>query len=435
MVNLNKLLVSLILLLQMMSCCRPDRHSGESLTETNRQLLIGDWYPEGERVNKKSSDTLEVVTLTRDYLDKFTLNSYLFMENNICENHLGFYEYGDPIDGYILSYPLKYSIRKRPSSYDWETEGPRWLDNIIRSYGNRSIYRLYNDSLFIYDPGFKKWFNRRIEFPSTDTLRLYSHTDSVCETYIRKTYRIEKQPLLEQLIFKYPATSYAYSSLFSIRRSGEYLRVSYDGKVYFGNLKREIFEQIENRFKIANHIFPLRSYNCSKDPRREEPGPGITFVMDGEMKTMDHVYHYVNLEDREFYQAFFSALFLPDYVHIDSFRNFPEHMPDDFRDKIRSHWEFIKNDSTTLALFSTESFYLKTLILDAKQSTTEFTPVYKMTGYDNKNSKFFIQAKTDGRYYRYLQDDDSITLDIGFNFIERYGLEERLSSEKVVARY
>lgn len=407
--------------------CISTEYNKNTLTEINQRLLIGEWYPQDEYCIEYHLDS-EPQAMTSgefEFLLKFNLNTYRFLDDDICENYLGFYEYGDPENGYNLSYPNGILFNKRPSLYDGP-KGPRWLDNIIRSYGNRSKYRVNGDSLHIYEPGLKKWIDQRMVFHTKDSLTLFSRNDSVSETYIRNTIKVNKKRYIDQIIVKYPETSYSDYTLFSIQRSGEYLSISSQDKFYTGRLEEGAFEQIEDMFKKANQVTPLESYYYSNRPQGDGYGPDITFIMNGQMKTLESVFEYVPITERTFYHAFFSTLFMPDYVHIKPNYNYPQHLPVDIQNQLWGFWKFVNSDSSEIGLFSTECLYLMTQMLESKHSIQEFDPTYKLMDYDYRSGKYTLRAETDGQYYRYLSNGVSVTLDIGFNFIKEYELEKRL---------
>ena len=411
--------------------CTSTEYNKSTLTEINRQqLLIGEWYPQSEYCIEYPLDSEPQVMAPGEFefLFKFCLNAYRFFDDNICENHLGFYEYGDPENGYSLSYPYRIPFDKRPSLYDG-SEGPRWLDNIIRSYGKRSPYRVYDDSLFIYEPGLKKWIGQRMVFHTTDSLTLFSRNDSISETYIRKTIRVKKKRFIDQIIVKYPETSYSSYTQFSIQRSGEYLSISDRGEFCTGKLGEGVFEQIEDMFKKADQATPLAFYRYSDKSFGDGYGPDITFIMNGQMKTLESVFWCVPMTERAFYHAFFSVLFMPDYAHIKPNLTDPQHLPADTQNQLWGFWKFVRSDSTEIGLFSTECLYLMTQMLKSKLATQEFDPTYKLMDYDYRSGKYTLRAETDGRFYRYLSDGVSVTLDIGFNLIEKNELEKRLSPQ------
>lgn len=420
------------LFLFLLACCAPKEEMeaplNEALTASNQALIVGDWYP------------VDTVPLN--------LNGYRFMTDNLCRNHLGFYEYIDPVNGPVLSRPDIWNIH--PDSSSRQAPGYAWIDNMIRCYGHQTVYEIRNDRLKIFDPARQDWVEQHLEFPSADTLVLINRTGSIRETYIRKTDPVtDDKRMFDELFLYFPGSVYSDEVFLSVKHTDMLYNRSFRRSLLSkGIITKGTYQQIESRFRQANVITLLTVYSSTHEGLQtiDKKIPNITFLMEGKINTLHDPVGQVPASNREFYWAYFSALFLQDYIHL---------IPDDWFYEYEysifyGMWwqdaslEFQRKDSTIIRLFPDEDFYLRTLLLDAKPVTRSFYPQYLLavSGEEKKN------IQTDGRYYKYIFEEeehdepqtqtyyiDSIfhddyenpywkTYDIGFNFIEKYGLDQ-----------
>ena len=95
---------------------------------------------------------------------------YLFMEDGLCKNNLGFFDYFIS-ESYLLHAPYVYCLDSGSPTY---LTGATELNNVRRYYGNRTYYKIEEDTLRIYDPAKNAWFNQHISFQSPDTMILSS---------------------------------------------------------------------------------------------------------------------------------------------------------------------------------------------------------------------------------------------------------------------
>lgn len=419
------------LFLLLLVCCGPKEEKeaplNEVLTASSQAMILGDWYP------------VDSVPLN--------LNGYSFMTDNLCRNHLGFYEYIDPVNGPVLSRPDTWNIHPDSSR---QAPGYAWIDNVIRCYGHQTVYEIRNDRLKIFDPVRQDWVEQRMEFASADTLVLINNTGYVRETYIRKNDSVtDGKRMFDELILYFPASLYSDEVFLSVKHTDMLYNRSFRRSLLSkGIITKGTYQQIESRFRQANVITPLTIYNFTRDTLQtmDKRIPRISFVINGKISTLYDPVSQVPASDREFYWAYFSALFLQDYIHL---------IPDDWvytyeHSIFYGIWwqdtplEFQRKDSTIIRLFPDEDFYLRTLLLEAKPVTRSFHPQY-LLGVSGKEKK---DIQTDGRYYKYIFEEEEDaepqtqaydidlifhddyenpyrkTYDIGLNFIEEYGLDQ-----------
>jgi len=352
-----------------------------------RSQILGEWYP----------------------LDEENLIGYHFMENNRCENKLGYYEYFDSIYG-----PPKIECFEKCQIYShWE--------NIINYRGNTTFYDIQKDCLILFDLTKKTLIHRKFRFLSSDTLLLSNPDTQIDEKYYRKSYPVDNEAILDEVIFFLPAISrYNMREKYvSIKKTGEVVICTgsrWDFHSY--KMNKEDFDRIEYLFKKADRsilmekqIFPRKIFPSFI----ESTNSSISFVRGNKIKTIETPVETINT--KEFLWAYFSVLFGLSQMHltpckIDDYDNlifFPE--------IVFSALKF-HTKNRTLDLSGSECFYLRNLISQGKETKQTFIPIYKLkeSFYDKEG------IKTDGRFYRCIQNGREITIDIGFNFIEENGL-------------
>lgn len=409
------------------NCCKLENNS----TIIIQNSIVGEWYPLDNMVilKDRSTDEIEIRNAKN-----FNMTGYQFMENGICKNNLGFYEYIDQ-DALVLDHPYKQWRSEDESDICTDyIDDYKWLGNIKHSFGNQTSYLINNDTLKIFNPSKKDWDKYKIDFLSHDTLSLLSDKNNTRELYVRKYYISDKEQIVDQIICYYPLTCTSNRKFFSIQCSDDFISCEYfnnDRKFQATKMKEGTFRQIERLFKKAETVSPLMNIQLiGEDEGRKEKAstmrysiyePKITFVKNGKTKTLNSIFYDVSLENREFYWAYLSTLFLFDYEDIKcNVINFESSIGklnlDDF-----DSFLFIKNDSIQIKIHPTERFYLATLLYQARKVIEDFKAIYKLEGIKDHINKI----ETDGRYFRYTsKEGKEITLDIGFNFIEVNGLDQ-----------
>jgi len=390
-------------------------------TKKHQKLIIGDWYP-------------VMLELDNEHLYDIELDEgYRFTEDKLCENKAGFYSY---------FYPAGRTVE---SPYGYEFEDSTWfcnalwkdifhsdywedmLFNVNQAYGNNTSYFIDKDTLSIFDLGKKRWMKYKINFAGKDTMSMSFRNEDrgffVKKTFIRKIYEeVDKEPLVNQIIFHTNATCYTGTKLLLIRRDGLLFSYGYyeTGKFFIARISEAEFERIEALFKIANLKEILEKCDDFVSTRSMSV-PYISFVTeDDKIKTIRHPYltclYPINME---FYWAYLSGVFLPDVSQLKPYRL--EEYSDFISDFVSFYDDFtdirLYDDNKRYALPWTELFYIVALLSEAKEVTD-----LKVTS--TIEPKYYIgrekTIKTDGRYFLYKNRfGKEIILDIGFNALEK----------------
>ena len=376
----------------------------QNVTDINRAQILGEWYP----------------------LDIENLEGYHFMENNLCENKLGYY------DRYSFSnkksdWPGQYvSTYKEDSSRQIHFD--EWC--IINYQGNTTFYKVDKDSLRIYDLTKKKLVNWEIKFLSKDTMLLSSNNDSIVNKFVRRDYQTDTIPLFDEIVFSLKSSTpvnIGDDRYISINRDGEVITFLPEG-YNLVKMNEKAFEDIENRFKKADIKTIIANYKRENKQESEFVKSSITFVKgDKIVLSLENPIETINT--KEFLWAYLSALFCLSYNQLDLYNNrdfysWSNHFPEIFfvetafyaRDHI---WE----------LYGSERFYLRGLIKKAGLTNTTFIPKYIL-----RNPSIYDATRkfeTDGRFFRYKEKDgERFTLDLGFNFIEENNLADKFRKNK-----
>jgi hypothetical protein len=162
--------------------------------------------------------------------------------------------------------------------------------------------------------------------------------------------------------------------------------------------------------------------------------PTITFVKDHKMATVAgpvwgtdvfEGYEERDYHSREFNWAYRQSLYLEQQMPVQPFDASKYVLDSTFYSRDFTGFLFKNNNNQELSLYSSEDFYLWTQLLQAKKVEVDFTPVYQVIGVKNK----YIQS--DGRYFRYQTDKgETVTLDLGFNFIEENELGDKFEDRR-----
>ncbi|GHT68436.1 hypothetical protein AGMMS50239_33490 [Bacteroidia bacterium] len=374
----------------------------QNVTERNKTQILDEWYP----------------------LDAENLEGYHFMENNLCENKLGYYDrYFSKKKENDWSEQIVYADEKDDSYQIYFDE-----QTIINYQGNTTFYEIYRDSLRIYDLAKRKLVNWRIKFLSKDTMLLSSNNDSILNKFVRRNCQLDTIPLFDEIIFSLDGSSTTSldDKYMLIKRNGEVVSLSSYGSNRY-KMNENAFENIENRFKKANIKTIIANYKRENKQESEFIKSSITFVK-GNKIVFSLENPIMNINTKEFLWAYLSALFCTSYNQLEFSKDYDmssNYIPELF------FWQtgFFTEDGI-LKLYNSERFYLLNLINKANKTDQDFTPIYTFrhlpifTKFYNKTPKF----KTDGRFYWYQEneyDKKKVTLDLGFNFIEVNNLADK----------
>ncbi|MDR3340016.1 MAG: hypothetical protein LBT25_08015, partial [Candidatus Symbiothrix sp.] len=255
--------------------------------------------------------------------------------------------------------------------------------------------------------------------------------------YARAIYPVSDENLFDQIIididfFEYKTISIDKSgNLFFL---GKY-RTFFDG-LHTSEEGKRAFKQIELLFREANAQVRFIDGFPQKLDTIEDSWmiPTITFVKDHKMATiigpvlgnLCEEYEGRDYHSREFKWAYRQSLYLEQQMPVQPFDASKYVLDSTFYSRDFPRFVFFRNGIHTVSLYSSEYFYLWTQLLQAKKVEVNFTPIYKIVC-DLTNK--YIQS--DGRYYRYQTDKgETITLDLGFNFIEENDLGDKFEDRR-----
>ncbi|RXF72385.1 DUF6438 domain-containing protein [Arcticibacter tournemirensis] len=362
----------LILILQIFISCIDQSPS------KYQSLLIGEWKQVVEPPKPLKNGSGGVVL--EPPAGKVLLG-YRFFAGNKCESRTGFY-------------------RLNPNSRKYGA-GRLFL-------GNRTQYKIEEDSLKIYDPGDRTWYGWKIEGITADTLRLRSNTNLQIR-YAKANYESNKRLLYDQIIV---STSGCYgtcpinNTLITSRGDVLYYGEEYNTKE--GPQKSKItlsrFKEIEQAFFKAN--LPSLNEDYFSEWTDDET-ISVSFIRNGRIiKTVED---YGRAAPTELYWAYTPLRYLYQSLDLDTINNLPL--------GLNIKVEGFTYGEKICVLKKSEQFYLWSILKNAKITNRPFQKEYKLvfSGQDQ-----LVTVETDGRFYRFiLKDGHQKTYDIGFNFITR----------------
>ncbi|MFP9114813.1 DUF6438 domain-containing protein [Flavobacterium sp. RHBU_3] len=278
-------------------------------------------------------------------------------------------------------------------------------DRIVVGYdGKKCTYTIGADSLKIVLGSGKVWQAYKIEYLKGDMLSLRVNSCEVVKM-ARMHYAIN------------PAEHYdAIEVISSLGR----MKIDSKGNVLYkansitgsegylqGNVTKEKYSQFERDFLKAN-VVSLDTFYASK--ASDGATAIVSFIRNG--KTVKKVQDDEQSSPAEFQWAYRNLIYLFTDKNLKPYRSkYPE----------MTEWGVIFSEGEKeYILMWLEQYTLVTGLDKAKTVTITFNSKYKMQyGHEHK------MVITDGRYYKFPPEDGSKTLDLGYNFIERNGLEKR----------
>nr|WP_315151212.1 DUF6438 domain-containing protein [uncultured Flavobacterium sp.] len=355
-----------LLLLTLISCeKKPTNNYGNK--------IIGEWIFEKENPKRKN------------YF--YTDFSYSFDKNGNCESKPGYYDTKE-----------KTEKKERKTIF----------------YGTKTKYKIEDDSLYIFNLVTKKWDASKIVGINTKNLKLNSEKNIVLEFSKIKYKENENENFDKIIISKSPCFGSCPINDIEINKNGN---VDYSGSYYNsknGFFKSKIssnhFNEIELSFKKTNYLNLEDKYSANWTDDQEV---SVTFIKDN--KIIKSITDYgrqspklfrINIEPLIY---LYQKLKLVENKTIKDFQNI--------------NLRFEKGNKI-INLTSSEVFYLSNLLSNSKVSNKTFKTDYR-TEYDVDYDVSRIE--TDGRFFKiFSKKESSITLDLGFNFIEKNELTERM---------
>ncbi|SHM10139.1 DUF6438 domain-containing protein [Flavobacterium saccharophilum] len=312
---------------------------------------------------------------------------YSFKENDIYDNKLGFYK--------------RIKKTKTHGSYNF-------------FLGNKSKYKIKNDSLKLFDLSSNTWDSYKISSITSDTLTILG-SDAKPTQFLKKKYVIDNTANFDNVIISSsgcygncPVSSVLINKNGSIIYNG--LFYTYPKGLYQSSFNPKLFTKIETDFQKTNWKKLNDRYIAS---HTDDETITITFIKNN--KIIKTITDYGNESPTEFcwtytpLRFFYQKLKLRKINHNRNYLN--------FRDIT-----FEAKDQEC-ALTDSESFYLMTFLLNAKENVFNFEKKYTIKYWSNDVYKYIF---SDGQYFQFrLENGKQITLDLGYNFLEKNDLMQR----------
>lgn len=282
-------------------------------------------------------------------------------------------------------------------------------------YGTNTKYKIVDDSLYIFNLVSKKWDACKIVVINSNTLKLNFDNKGGLEFSKLNYKENEKEDFDKIIISKSPCFGSCPINDIEINKNGEiyYYGTHYNSKN--GYFKSQInlneFNDIEKSFKKVNFLNLKDNYSANWTDDQEV---NVTFVKDNKIiKSISDYgrqspkYFRINIEPLTY---LYQKLKLVENKTIKEFQNI-------------NYFRFEKGNKI-INLTSSESFYLLNLLSKSKLTDKTFKSEYT-TDFDIDYDVSRIE--TDGRYFKvFSKNKTSITLDLGFNFIEKNELTKSL---------
>lgn len=300
----------------------------------------------------------------------------------------------------------------------WVDESGGYDKRKFHYSGNKTKYKIKDDSLMVFIPHFKVWSSQKIFSIKDDTL--------VVETAPKKYRKFIRQHYKINTAEKYDAIIVSSSSCYGscpiadalIERNG---KVTYHGSHnnlidgnYTGKITTAEYLDLEREFKKAG-IDTLRTDYAAT--HTDDQTITVTFIREG--KIYKTISDYGFQSPSELISASNQTRFLYQQLKLEKVK-----LP--FPDLRKGYIGFDDKDRSCYLKLS-EQFFLITEIEKSRVVNHSFEGVYTLQYGDYGNKKFI---NTDGRYYKFPLEYGGKTIDLGYNFIERNGLEKRFEKHE-----
>lgn len=377
---MRKLKTLFILSITLISC--------NTKTRNYEKLIVGDWEKVIEKI--EISENSEIVILPPRQNRGGNIG-YYFAENGVFENKLGYFG-------------------KNKKDSEGRTKS--------QFLGTQTKYKIVDDGLETYDLTSNKWENIKIDKLTKDSLIL-EYKDKSKEKFAKRNYNTAKVRSFDKIIV---STSGCYGSCpvtdIIISKSGE---IIYNGEMYVNKkglfkskISQEDFLKIETDFKKANYINLKDEYIAN---HTDDMTLTVTFVENNQI--IKTITDYGRESPTELKWAVLPIIFLNQKIRLEQFKNSKAYIDFGFGD--------FEKGNEICVLTKSECFYLSNLLQNCKEENVNFKSKYIIRYWSNDNKK---KVETDGQYYKFqIEKDKFITLNLGFNFLEKNNLLKRLRNK------
>ncbi|MFP9099664.1 DUF6438 domain-containing protein [Flavobacterium sp. RHBU_24] len=289
---------------------------------------------------------------------------------------------------------------------------------LIYYSGRKTKYKIKDSMLMVFNPVEKNWYFEKIYSLNGDTL-IYKLEAKKYRRFTRQHYKINPNEKYDAIIVS-ASPCFGSCPIADVRidRNGT---VTYQGS--YNNLKNGNFTAtisakdylaLEREFKKAG-IDSLETYYAAT--HTDDQTITVTFIKDG--KIYRTISDYGFQSPSELRSACNQARFLYQQLELkEAALPYPD---------LRQGYVGFDKSNKSCVLEMSEQFFLVTELEKAKPVRHVFNGkfIFQFGKYGHK--KFIV---TDGRYYKLPPEDGGETLDLGYNFIERNGLEKRFEKHE-----
>lgn len=280
--------------------------------------------------------------------------------------------------------------------------------------GNRTKYRITNDSLYLLDPGSGQWQSHKIIKLTPDSLQFYLWDRlATFKRYKSKTYRT---PDFDKIIL---ATSGCYGNCQIVS-----IIINNDGRTIFNQsiyntekktflgrpstaiISKENFKQLKDNFRETDFDSLKTRYAAGWT---DDETISTTFVKNG--KIFKTVSDYGRQAPRPFTWAYIPLRYLYQHTKLT-----PNSVPAFFPRFNEVRGSSFRKDGRIEPHSESETFLLFDYLRNGKQVDVRFNSRFKL---HVELSDFpYYDINTDGRYYTFIVKGKPTTIDIGFNFYD-----------------
>jgi hypothetical protein len=287
-----------------------------------------------------------------------------------------------------------------------------------RYFGNVVPYKINEDSIFIKNPLTEKWeFRWTFSKRENDTLELADGRG--LSKYKKLHYNLDTLPDFDQIIH---SSSGCFGSCpiidIAVDKEGNVLT---QGKgyvkplgFYAGHIDAKTKNYIFEKFRKSN---PLQLNDRYSFSHSDDQTFTTTFIK--ERKIVKTIYDYGMAGTQDLIWAYIATLNTYSIIQLDSLPLEKVLYPE------LNCCFSLKRNGLILPLEKSEIFYLWTELKKSNQTDKTFKPEIKHSFFCNKNKTNQNECEiksfsTDWRYYKFeFKNKKSITLDLGYNFIEQ----------------